>query len=284
MSSIPSMQGKTCLVTGSNSGIGKYTALALAKAGAEVILCCRNPDKGKAALEEIREATGNQRLSLLLGDLGSRRDIERMAQEFKAKHSQLHVLVNNAGLVSRKRKETEDGLEMTFGVNHIGPFYLTWHLLELLKDTAPSRIVNVASEAHRFGRMRFDDLQSKQKYRTMQVYGMSKTCNILFTRILAQKLEGSGVTVNSLHPGAVSTNLGKSEGPGWLFKLLSLFFLTPQQGAETSIYLATSPAVEGVSGEYFDKKKPRKLARHAQSQEDAARLWKISEEICGISW
>ena len=279
------MRGKTVLVTGGNSGIGKETAIALATMGANVVVTSRDPAKGKAAAEEMKARAGVEVPCLAL-DLASFASIRNFAQEFLAKYDALHVLVLNAGLVLSERTETKEGFETTFGVNHLGHFLLTDLLRERLVASAPSRIVVVSSDAHRRAKkgLAFDDLQRNKKYSGMDAYCESKLANIYFARELARRLEGTKVTVNSLHPGVIATGFAAADdvkGPiAWLFKLGRPFFRTPTQGAQTSIFLASSPAVEGVTGKYFDSD-AREVhpTRIAQDDGAAKRLWSLSEEL-----
>jgi NAD(P)-dependent dehydrogenase (short-subunit alcohol dehydrogenase family) len=284
------MQGRTVVVTGGNSGIGLETAAALAGMGARVIVTARNADKGRAAVADIvQRLGGHAQVQLVVFDLADLSSVRRGADEILEQAPRLDVLVNNAGIVLSERRETVDGLEATFATNHLGPFLLTNLLLDRLRESAPSRIVNVASTAHNAARkgMPFDDLQSTGRYRGMRVYGESKLANILFTLELARRLEGSGVTANSLHPGTVRTGYGADgDARGFLavgLKISQPFFLSPLKGARTSIYLASSPEVEGVSGEYFVKCKPAKSRRWAQDAEAAQRLWQVSEELVGLA-
>jgi NAD(P)-dependent dehydrogenase (short-subunit alcohol dehydrogenase family) len=283
------MQGKTVVVTGGNSGIGLATAEALAGMGARVIVTARNADKGRAAVAGIvQRLGGDAQVQLVVFDLADLSSVRRGAEEILGQAPRLDVLVNNAGVVLTERHETVDGFEATFATNHLGPFLLTNLLLDRIRASAPARIVNVASTAHNAARkgVPFDDLQSKKRYRGMRVYGESKLANILFTSELARRLAGSGVTANSLHPGTVRTGYGADgDARGFLaFGLLISrpFFLSPAKGARTSIYLASSPAVEGVTGEYFDKCKPAKARRWAQDAGAAQRLWQVSEELVGL--
>jgi NAD(P)-dependent dehydrogenase (short-subunit alcohol dehydrogenase family) len=290
---VPDMQGKTVVVTGGNSGIGFETAAALAEMGARVVVTARNADKGRAAVGRITEraeATGKGgRAQLVVFDLADFASVRTGADEILGHAGRLDVLVNNAGLVLSERTETVDGLEATFATNHLGPFLLTNLLLERIGVSAPARIVNVSSTAHGTARkgIPFDDLQSKRGYRTMRVYGQSKLANILFTLELARRLQGRGVTANSLHPGTVRTGYGADgDTRGFLafgIKISAPFFLSPAQGARTSIYLASSPDVEGVTGEYFVKCKPVQPKRQARDPEAAERLWRVSEELVGLT-
>lgn len=278
------MQDNICMVTGANSGIGKVTALELARMGATVVMVCRNPQKGAAAQAEIRAQSGNDRVDLLLADFASLRSVRALAEEYTRRYRQLHVLVNNAGLYLPTRFETEDGYEMTLGVNHLAPFLLTNLLLDTVIASAPTRIINVSSEAHRGARINFADLQSVRKYNGFQAYGQSKLANILFTYELAQRLTGTGVTVNCVHPGAVATNFGSSDK--WFSLLLTVIrplLRTPEKGAETPIYLAASPDVAGVTSTYFKDKKTIRSSNASYRQEDWKRLWRVSEELVGLS-
>ena len=281
------MNDKLVLVTGSNTGIGFATALELARSGATVIASARDAEKGRRAVEEMRRRTGNEKVELLVGDLGSLAGVHRLAGDFLDRWDRLDVLINNAGLILSRRSETEDGFETTFAVNHLAPFLLTHRLLGRLKDSSPSRIVNVASRAHVRARLDFDDLHNRRLYRSMDVYSQSKLANILFTRELARRLEGTGVTANCLHPGVVRSDFGANGDMGGFFRLgwllVQPFFLSPEKGARTSIYLAQSPDVADVSGEYFDNCRPSKSSSRSRNLGDAERLWTVSAELCGIA-
>lgn len=274
------MSGRTCMITGANSGIGKATAMALAAMGADLVLVCRDRGRGEAAMVEISEQ-GDGNTELLLADLGSQQQIRGVASEFLSTSRPLHVLINNAGLIIKDRTETEDGIEATFAINHLGPFLLTELLLERITESAPARIVTVSSMAHKMAKLDFDDLASTKKYRGMRVYGKSKLANILFTRELAKRLEGTGVTANAAHPGPVATNFAQNnDGPfAAITKLVAPLMRSPEKGAETSIYLATSPEVEGVTGKYFTNAKEKQPSRAATNDASAKRLWEISEEM-----
>lgn len=275
------MQGQTVLVTGATSGIGRVTARELAKRGARVVITTRDEAKGRATLEEIRKAAPGAQLDVLRGDLSIMREVRRLAAEFKQRYDRLDVLVNNAGAIYMKRETTAEGLERTFATNHLAYFVLTMELLDLLKKSAPARIVNVASNAHTRGRMYWDDLQLERRYGGWKAYQQSKLANLLFTRELALRLEGSRVTVNSLHPGVVGTGFGlNSKGPfKLLWKTANHFFLTPEQGAETTIYLASSPEVQGRTGGYYKNCKEAKASRLGRDDEAARRLWQETERI-----
>lgn len=277
------MEGRICLVTGATSGIGRVTAVELARRGAAVHLVARDRAKGEATLAEVARA-GSGRARLHLADLSSMAAVRALAQEVRDAAPALHVLVNNAGAVEMQRRVTPEGLERTFAVNHLAYFLLTNLLLDRLRASAPARVVNVASAAHRRQTLDFGDLQSTRRYAGLRVYGRSKLANLLFTRELARRLAGSGVTANSLHPGVVATGFGRSSG-GWMgfgTRLIAPLLLTPEQGAETVLYLACSPEVEGVSGEYFERCRPVRPSAAARDDAAARRLWEESARLAGL--
>jgi retinol dehydrogenase-12 len=274
------MHGKTVLITGANQGIGKASAEALGKMGAKLILVCRNAEKAKAAVADIKRA-GAADVDLLVGDMGSQADVRRVAAEVLAKHDRLDVLLNNAGVLVTERRETVDGIEETLAINHLGYFLLTNLLTDLLKKSAPARIVSVSSEAHRSAKMSWDDVQLKKGWSSFRAYGQSKLCNILFTRELARRLEGTRVTANCLHPGVIRSGFGHTDG-GFISVLVSIaspFFTTTEKGARTQVWLSSAPEVEGVTGKYFDKCKERAPNKAAQEAAAPARLWALSEEL-----
>ena len=278
------MGGKTVLVTGGTSGIGKATAVAMAAMGADVVVTGRDPERGGRAVEEIRaESTGGS-VELILADLAVQSEVRRLAEDFRERHDRLDVLVNNAGLVQSTRTETPDGIETTLAVNHLAPFLLTNLLLDLLKKSAPSRVVTVSSEAQRWGSMDFDDLQSRRRYSGFPVYGMTKLANIMFTYELAERLEGSGVTATCVHPGAVNTRFGTNNGgpATLLFRAFKPFMRTPEQGADTVIWLASSPDVEDVTGRYYSDRKPLEPKKIAGDPDARRRLWEESERLTGL--
>lgn len=286
-----SLEDRTCLVTGATSGIGQETALGLAREGARVLIVGRDASRGEAARAEIAKRSGNDRIELLLADLASLLEIRRLSDQVRARCEALHVLVNNAGVVNLKYQRSADGFEATFAVNHLAYFALTNLLLPLLCASAPARIVNVASDAHRFGRIDWDDLNSERRYRrgvalvaALRVYGTSKLQNILFTSELARRLQGSGVTANCLHPGAVSTRLGSNNGAAGriVTSLLRPFMLSPAEGARTSIHLASSPELGEVSGGYFAQMREASCSRAARDADAAKRLWQVSAELAGV--
>jgi NAD(P)-dependent dehydrogenase (short-subunit alcohol dehydrogenase family) len=279
----PGVTAKVCLVTGSNTGIGKETALGLAKLGAHVVMVCRDPRRGEAAQSEIKQQTAGSRVDLMICDFSSQNSIRQFANAFMERYPRLDVLVNNAGVVLRQRSMTEDGLESTFAINHLGYFLVTMLLLDVLRITAPSRIVNVSSAAHKFGKPEITAWPTGRDYSAFGAYANSKLANVLFTYELARRLEGTGVTANCLHPGGVGTNLFRGL-PRFLQALIKLVTISPERGARTSIYLASSPDVEGVTGKYFARRK-QETSSAASYDEDAARaLWDLSAELTGLNY
>jgi NAD(P)-dependent dehydrogenase (short-subunit alcohol dehydrogenase family) len=275
------MNGKICLVTGGTNGIGKATAQALAQMGATVVIVGRNAQKTSQVVEEIRAASGNKNVDSLLADLSSQQEVRRLANEFKSKYSHLHVLLNNAGGFFMQRQLSVDGIEMTFALNHLVYFLLTDLLLDTLKTSAPARIINVSSNAHTSGKIEFDNLQGERGY-SPRAYDNSKLANILFTMELARRLEGTGVTVNALHPGFVATGFAKNNGKV-IAALVSVFAplvaRSPEKGAQTSIYLASSPSMEGITGEYFYDSHVISAAPQASDRVVARKLWEVSAEM-----
>ena len=284
------MKDRICLVTGANAGIGLETARGLARQGATVIMTARNRQKGEAAAADVRQTTGSERVELLDLDLADLSSVREAAEQVAMRHDALHVLINNAGLMLSERRLTVDGFETTFGVNHLGHFALTLLLLPLLKSSAPARIVNVASGAHAAARkgLDFDDLMFERRpYKMMDAYAGSKLANIHFTQELARRLEGSGVTANAVHPGAVGTRFA-SDGDvkGWfatLFQIGRPLLLTPAKGARTSLHVATAEEGGQVSGAYFARSRQKKTSRVAADHEADRRLWEISEQLTDIS-
>jgi NAD(P)-dependent dehydrogenase (short-subunit alcohol dehydrogenase family) len=279
------VKDKVCVVTGGNSGIGLHTAIGLTRQGARTVIVSRSRERGEAAVATVREETGVE-VDLVVGDLGSIATTRALAAELLERYPELHVLVNNAGLWLPTRTLNADGLETTFAVNHLGPFVLTNLLLERMIASSPARIVNVSSAGHRRGNLDFDDLQSARSYGKVKVYCDSKLCNVLFTRELARRLEGTGVTANSLHPGVVNTNLTTNAPKAikWLIDLVGpALLMTPKKGARTSLHVATAPSLSGVSGRYFKNSREVAASRRARNDADATRLWEISEELAGMS-
>jgi NAD(P)-dependent dehydrogenase (short-subunit alcohol dehydrogenase family) len=290
------LRGKVCLITGASSGIGKETALGIAQLGATTILVCRDERRGRAAQREIVRGSGNGAVHLLIADLSAQEEVRRVAREFSERYERLDILINNAGVVTRERTLTADGLEHQFAVNHLAPFLLTNLLLERLRESAPARIVNVASRVERDGEIDFDDLQGERRYDPRGAYRQSKLANVLFTYELARRLEGTGVTANCLHPGAIATRLLND----LMGRPRILSFLTrrsapgPAAGARTSIYLASSPECEGVTGRYYSPEstvgsgpylvEPREIRSSPQSYDEklAGRLWQVSARLAGL--
>jgi NAD(P)-dependent dehydrogenase (short-subunit alcohol dehydrogenase family) len=278
------MGDKVALITGGTSGIGKATATALAAMGAEVVVSGRNKERAEAAIEEIRDQSGSEKVSLILADLAVQAEVRELAQEFREQHDRLDVLVNNAGIIQSERAETPDGIELTLAVNHLAPFLLTNLLLDLLEKSAPSRIVTVSSEARRGAEIDFDDLQSERRYRAFRVYGMTKLANILFTYELAERLEGTGVVANCLHPGSVNTsfaNNNRSLGT-LLFRAFKPFMRTPEQGADTVVYLAVSPEAGKMTGRYLMDRKVISSYEEPHDVLAQKRLWEVSEELTNL--
>ena len=276
------MQGKVCVVTGANSGIGKVAALDLAGRGATVVLICRSHARGSDVVEEIERRGGNA--ALLIADLASQRQVREVTAAFLKRFDRLDVLINNAGVAGRgTRLVTEDGLEATFAVNHLAPFLMTNILLDTLKASAPSRVVTVSSAAHKNSALNFDDLQGERRYSGFGAYSRSKLANILFTHELSRRLEGTGVTANCLHPGVVATGIFRNI-PRWMrFILTSPLVLSPEKGADTTIHLATAPELAEVSGQYFVRRKPVRSSRASNDAETARRLWRESEVLTAAS-
>ena len=279
------LENKVCLITGATNGIGLEAAKALNKMGAEIVFIARNHEKAEKLKEDLLRDSGKQSTSII-ADLSLQSEVKKAADEFLSLNKPLHVLLNNAGIMNRERKETADGLDEVFSVNHLAYFSLTLMLIEKMKNTEGGRIVNVASMAYRFvNEMNFEDLQSKENYKPMKVYGQSKLANILFTKRLASKVKENNITVNCLHPGYVDTGIG-SNNKQTLWKLMMNlsrpFAKKTDKGAETSIYLCASPEVEKVTGEYFVDCKIEKLLGAAKSEEQAEKLWSISSELTGV--
>jgi NAD(P)-dependent dehydrogenase (short-subunit alcohol dehydrogenase family) len=276
--------GKTCVVTGANVGIGKETAIGLARKGAHVLMVCRSRERGEAALGEVRAAARSDRVELLLCDMAAFASMRELSEAIHERFESLHVLVNNAGAMFARRELTVDGIEHTFQVNHLGYFVVTHLLLDLLRASAPARIVNVASRAHRRARFEFDNLQGEREYGDLSAYSRSKLYNIAFTYELARRLQGSGVTANCLHPGVVASNFGLSAGPAFraLVRVGRPFLLSPERGAQTSIYVASSPDLDGVSGKYFDRCRAVRTTKLSYDVAAHERLWRISADLTGL--
>lgn len=276
------MREKICLVTGATSGIGKVTALRLAQQGATVVLVGRTQQKCEMAVAEIKSQTGNEAVDYFVADISSQKDVRQLAQDYKSRYQHLHVLINNAGIILAKHELSSDGIELTFATNYLGPFLLTNLLLDTLKASAPARIVNVSSDAHEWIKFDAEQALSLSGYRA---YYASKFADILFTYELARRLEGSGVTVNALHPGFVATDIIRNSSPGKIIFTVSKWLkqaVSPEQGAETSIYLATDPALETISGRYFAKKHAIPSAKGTYNEASAKQLWEMSVRMTGL--
>jgi NAD(P)-dependent dehydrogenase (short-subunit alcohol dehydrogenase family) len=279
------VRGKTVLITGATSGIGLEASVALARRGARLVMVGRDPARTQAAVAGVLARAGSGDVSHLLCDLSSKSAVRGLAEAFQARHDRLDVLVNNAGGVNKSRRVTADGVEATFAVNHLAPFLLTNLLTDLLVRSAPARVVTVASNAHRRADLDFEDLGLERGYSIMRAYGRSKLANVLFAAELARRLAGSGVTSNSLHPGTVATNIW-SGAPLWTKPIILLamrpFFISAEKGAETMVQLAASPALEGVTGKYFQEGREVLPSRLARDEALARRLWDVSAELVGL--
>ncbi|XP_024138416.1 retinol dehydrogenase 12 [Oryzias melastigma] len=283
------LDGKTVLITGANTGIGKETAVDLAQRGARVIMACRDMDRANKAAEDVRKRSGNGNVVVKKLDLASLESVRQLSKEVLASEERLDILINNAGIMSCPQWKTEDGFEMQFGVNHLGHFLLTNSLLDLLKKSTPSRIVNVSSLAHEKGKIYFDDINLEKDYHPWKSYRQSKLANVLFTRELAKRLQGTGVTTYSLHPGVIKTELGRHFMPTislWkrvLFKPFSFFIKSASQGAQTTIYCAVEEKLQNESGLYYSDCAPKTAAPQALDDEAAKRLWDVSASMVGLT-
>ena len=280
------MYGKTCLVTGANAGIGKATSTGLARMGATVVMVCRSRERGETALAEIAAKTGSPNLDLLIADLSSQGSIRKLARTVISRYPNLHVLINNAGTITNRRRLTVDGIETQVAVNHLAPFLLTDLLLDTLKASAPARVVTVSSQVHSKSPIDLDDLTSEKEYTASQVYRKTKLANILFTYELARRLEGTGVTANCLHPGVIATKLlddymGGSHEAG--FGSSESFGDSPEQGAVVVLHVATSREIDGVSGKYFYDNAVSETAPVTYDEDHARQLWDVSADLTGLS-
>uniref|UniRef100_A0A8C2DSB5 Protein transport protein Sec61 subunit gamma n=2 Tax=Cyprinus carpio TaxID=7962 RepID=A0A8C2DSB5_CYPCA len=280
------LDDKTVIITGANTGIGKETARDLAKRGARVIMACRDLEKAEAARKDLIEDSGNQNIVANKLDLSDTKSIRAFAELINKEEKQVNILINNAGIMMCPYSKTADGFEMQFGVNHLGHFLLTYLLLDLLKKSAPSRIINVASVAHTWGSIHLDDINSEKGYSPRRAYGQSKLANILCTRSLAKRLQGSGVTVYSLHPGVVQSELFRnlSKPVQIAVKVFSPFTKTTIQGAQTTIYCAVEPKLDNESGRYYSDCAPAQCSREALDDEMAQKLWELSCQMLDITW
>lgn len=275
------IKGKTCMITGANTGIGKETARKIAALDSNVVMVCRNSEKGELARKEIIDSTGNINVDLLICDLASLKDVRRLAEEFLQSYSNLHVLINNAGVFRMKREVSEDGYELTFAVNYLAHYYLTTYLLPLLKKSSPSRIVNVSSDIHKFFKIKMRDPLLEKRYSGNQAYSNSKTAMVLFANKLVRELEGTGISVFTVNPGHVKTQMTTEGLPKW-FRIISDLMptrKTPTIGAETSVFAAVSPSLDGLTGLYFTKCKESKTAKMTKDIVNQDYLWDFSEVL-----
>jgi NAD(P)-dependent dehydrogenase (short-subunit alcohol dehydrogenase family) len=278
------MIGKICIVTGSNSGIGKETALALTGMGATVVMAVRDLERGETAREEIIRRTGKDAVDLMICDLSSTKSIRQFVEDFSSKYDRLDVLINNAGAACHERQITEDGFERSLAVNYLGPFLLTRELLPLLERSAPSRVINLSSGMHTRAKIDFDDIQSERSYNGMSVYGSTKLMILMYTYELARRLDGTGVTANVVHPGFAATNLGASMGLAYRIglKLMRPFQINAERGSETPVYVATSPELEGVTGRYFAKSLEKPSSEESYDESAQKRIWDVAESLLGL--
>jgi len=275
------MNGKVCLVTGATDGIGKVSARVLAELGAKVIIVGRNPEKSAIVLAELRSISGNENIDLLMADLAVMQEVRDLAEQVISRYDRIDVLLNNAGGYFTKHEITSDGLEMTFALNHMSYFLLTNKLMELLKYSAPARIVNVSSDAHYGVDIEFENLNGEQEYKAWKAYQKSKLANVLFTYELLKKVPGN-ITVNCLHPGFVATNFGHNNGGffGPVLKIAQrISAIDPEEGAKTSIFLCSAPEIKGASGKYFYKCQPKTSSQESRNMDTGKRLWQISSDI-----
>lgn len=283
MSSNPTnlMRGKRVILSGASRGIGRETALALGRMGADLSFIVRDRERGGIVADEVRALGMHGDVEVFIADLSSMADVRRVAAEVLAKHERIDVLVNNAGALLMDRQVTKDGYEATFATNHLAYFLLTQLLLGAVKKAPAGRIVNVASEAHRRGSLKFDDLMGEKKYVGWQAYSTSKLANVLFTGELARRLEHTNVTTNSLHPGVIASGFGRNNAGvvGFFAKVVSPFLMSSANGAKTTVFLASDPSVNTVTGKYFDKSKPKTPSREARDPSIAKRLWDVSDEL-----
>jgi len=272
------MMGKLCLVTGANSGIGLATATKLARMGAHVVMVCRDAARGEAARDQIRQLTGNHQVDLLQADLADLSQVRRLAEDYQTRYPRLDVLIHNAGLMKKRREVSTDGHELQLAVHFLAPFLLTHALLDVLEAAPAARVVSVASMLHRFGNLDFDDLHAASRYSMWRQYGASKLATIVLTYELARRLENTNITANCLHPGVIGSNI--ESNPRWLRPFLA----SPETGARTPVYLASSPEMEGVTGRYFIACSPRDSSPASRNPAVARQLWRVGEDLTGAQW
>ncbi len=281
------MKGKICLITGADGGIGRATTRGLAQKGATIVMACINLDDAKPVCEEIKRESGNENIEMMQVDLASLNSIRSFVQHFANTFKELHVLINNAGVYCAKREETEDGFEKTIGINYLGPFLLTNLLLPTLKQTQGSRVINVSSKAYFQGKCTLQDFHFKKRYQGFKAYSASKLAIVLFTLELATRLQGTGVTVNTLHPGHVATDIWNMWPGTWyqalLFTIIRRFAKSPEEAAQTSIYLASSDEVRGVTGKYFDNKEVKETSPQCRDLKLRNDLWELAEKLTGLA-
>ena len=270
--------GKLCLVTGANSGIGLATATKLARMGAHVVMVCRDAARGEAARDQIRQLTGNHQVDLLQADLADLSQVRRLAEDYQTRYPRLDVLIHNAGLMKKRREVSTDGHELQLAVHFLAPFLLTHALLDVLEAAPAARVVSVASMLHRFGNLDFDDLHAASRYSMWRQYGASKLATIVLTYELARRLENTNITANCLHPGVIGSNI--ESNPRWLRPFLA----SPETGARTPVYLASSPEMEGVTGRYFIACSPRDSSPASRNPAVARQLWRVGEDLTGAQW
>ncbi|GLD54576.1 retinol dehydrogenase 12-like protein [Lates japonicus] len=285
-SSDAKLDGKTVVITGANTGIGKETAIDLAKRGAKIIIACRDMEKAEAAVKDIKESSGNENVLCMKLDLSDSKSIREFAEAINKGEPKLDILINNAGVMVCPYGKTADGFEMQIGVNHMGHFLLTYLLLDLIKRSTPARIINVSSLAHSWGKINLEDINSEKSYNKNEAYSQSKLANVLFTRSLAKRLEGTGVTTYALHPGVVQTDLWRHlSGPQqFVMKLVSPFTKNSVQGAQTTIYCAVEPTLEKESGGYYSDCAPANCSAYGKDDDLAQKLWELSCKMLGITW
>ncbi|XP_068199952.1 retinol dehydrogenase 12-like [Antennarius striatus] len=285
-SSTARLDDRTVIITGANTGIGKETAIDLAKRGAKIIMACRDMEKAQAAMKEVTESSGNQNVVCMKLDLGDTNSIREFAEAINSGEPKVNILINNAGVMSCPFGKTADGFEMQIGINHFGHFLLTYLLIDLIKRSAPARIVNVSSMAHSWGSINLEDINSEKSYDKNRAYAQSKLANVLFTRSLAKRLEGTGVTTYSLHPGVVQTDLYRHL-PGAqraVVKLVSPFTKSSIQGAQTNIYCAVEPSLDNESGGYYSDCAPANCSAAGKDDELAQKLWELTCQTLAITW
>jgi len=279
------MKGRLCIITGANSGIGYHTAKGLAEKKATIVMVCRNLEKGQKALEEIKETTGSNSLYLMHCDISSMKSIDRFTREFRDRFTCLHILINNAGAAFSKRQETEEGYEKTIATNYLGVFKLTHKLLPMLREKTPSRIINISSGMHKTGKVDFEDLMFEKRYKSMEAYATSKLIVTAYTYALAERLEGTGITANAVEPGFVATNLGANMGGFWdklAFTIVRPMQISAERGAETSIWAASEPELENITGKTFAKKTETKSAEITYDKDFQDRLWETTAKLLGL--